>query len=381
MMKVSIITVSYNSAATIEQTIQSVVGQSYDNIEYIIIDGGSTDGTLDIIRKYEDQIVYWVSESDAGIYDAMNKGIRVATGDLVGFINSDDWYADGAIAAVANHYVTTQADVIYGDITFMDGAVQRLKKYNKLNLATLYYKMCMCHQAVFIKTRVQKKYLFDCQYQIASDYKVLLSLYQSGFSFSYIEQNIAFFRTGGVSTQFQYLMAREHRDVAMEVLSQQEELQKKYMGYIQKEYYKSFMLSVLYFVLYRLQKLLVGVKSPYVSCINARCLIFGTGDVGDLCYQCLSLLGVPVIGFIDNDTCKQDKEIHHIKIFSLHEALTMDFTTILIATNIYNDEIREQLNQIGLIHKVQYLDFYDWVILLARWYGKYILQIRPKNNY
>lgn len=91
-LKISIVTVSYNAAKTIEQTIKSVINQTYSNIEYIVIDGGSTDGTVDIIRKYEDRIAYWVSEPDGGIFDAMNKGIKVATGEVVGIINSDDWY-------------------------------------------------------------------------------------------------------------------------------------------------------------------------------------------------------------------------------------------------------------------------------------------------
>ena len=89
---ISVVTVSYNAIATIEQTILSVINQKYSAIEYIIIDGGSTDGTVDIIKKYEDKISYWVSERDNGIYDAMNKGIRHATGKIVGIINSDDWY-------------------------------------------------------------------------------------------------------------------------------------------------------------------------------------------------------------------------------------------------------------------------------------------------
>ena len=96
-MKISIITVSYNAAKTIEQTISSVVNQTYQDIEYIIIDGGSTDGTMDIIRKYEDRIAYWISEPDKGIYDAMNKGIDVATGDYVYFLGADDRLVDANI--------------------------------------------------------------------------------------------------------------------------------------------------------------------------------------------------------------------------------------------------------------------------------------------
>ena len=95
--KVSVVTVVYNGAATLERTIQSVLAQDLPDIEYIIVDGGSNDGTLDIIRRYEDRLTYWISEKDQGIYDAMNKGVSLCTGEWVGLINADDAYADGAV--------------------------------------------------------------------------------------------------------------------------------------------------------------------------------------------------------------------------------------------------------------------------------------------
>lgn len=114
MIKVSIITVVYNGVKNIEQTIKSVLHQTYSNIEYIVIDGGSTDGSLDIIKKYSDSISYWVSEADKGIYDAMNKGISKATGDLIGIINSDDWYEPDAIMNMVTAY--EENTVLYGII-------------------------------------------------------------------------------------------------------------------------------------------------------------------------------------------------------------------------------------------------------------------------
>ena len=109
--KISIITVCYNCAKTIERTIKSVLSQSYPLVEYIIVDGNSNDGTVDVIRKYEQSISFWLSEPDKGIYDAMNKGIDAATGELIGFINADDFYADGAVEAIAKRYIETNADV------------------------------------------------------------------------------------------------------------------------------------------------------------------------------------------------------------------------------------------------------------------------------
>ncbi len=114
--KVSIITVVYNGIAHLEQTIQSVLNQTYDNVEYIIIDGGSTDGTVELIKKYEESIAYWVSESDGGIYDAMNKGISNATGEIVGLINADDWYETGTIEKVVETFQNSEVDVVHGSM-------------------------------------------------------------------------------------------------------------------------------------------------------------------------------------------------------------------------------------------------------------------------
>lgn len=112
---ISVITVSYNAVTTIEQTILSVINQTYSNIEYIIIDGGSTDGTVDIIRKYADRIAYWVSEPDKGIYDAMNKGTKKANGEYIAFLNSDDWYELDAVSIIAQ-FADGKNDLISGII-------------------------------------------------------------------------------------------------------------------------------------------------------------------------------------------------------------------------------------------------------------------------
>ena len=103
--KVSIITVVFNGAQYIEQTIKSVINQDYNNIEYIIIDGGSTDGTQEIIKKYEKDIAFWISEKDTGIYSAMNKGWRKSTGDIIAMLNADDYYLEGAISKVVTSFI------------------------------------------------------------------------------------------------------------------------------------------------------------------------------------------------------------------------------------------------------------------------------------
>ena len=115
---ISIVTVSYNAVLTIEQTILSVINQTYPNVEYIIIDGGSTDGTVDIIKKYEDKIAYWVSEPDKGIYDAMNKGVVVATGEWINFMNAGDIFTDGDVIDKLFHQniIINRVGIVFGDV-------------------------------------------------------------------------------------------------------------------------------------------------------------------------------------------------------------------------------------------------------------------------
>lgn len=168
-MKVSIVTVCYNSAKTIERTIKSVAGQDYTNIEYIIIDGGSTDGTLDIIDRYKDKISVLVSEPDKGIYDAMNKGIARATGDIIGFMNSDDWYADGAIAAIVDSFSKTDADIVYGKTIVSKNGICQERINGSLN--DICFGMVFCHQAVFVKSDLLRYHPFDISYKIVADYE------------------------------------------------------------------------------------------------------------------------------------------------------------------------------------------------------------------
>lgn len=151
---VTVITVVFNGQKSLEQTIQSVLRQSCDNVEYIIIDGGSTDGTLDIIQKYEEVIDYWISESDKGIYDAMNKGIDLATGEWINFLNAGDkLYNDNILCTVFCKNDVSKYFLIYGDSEIFDKNAQktmRAKKFTKTNLL-FWTTRVLCHQSIFVR--------------------------------------------------------------------------------------------------------------------------------------------------------------------------------------------------------------------------------------
>ena len=153
---VSIITVTYNAEVCLEKTIQSVINQTYKNIEYIIIDGGSSDKTLSIIKKYKKYIKYWISEPDKGIYDAMNKGIKIAKGDYINFLNAGDFYYENNVLSYLFDNLDKSVDLLYGDSYLIDqnGVNVRLLKAGVLNRYTVKKGMAACHQSIFIKRQI-----------------------------------------------------------------------------------------------------------------------------------------------------------------------------------------------------------------------------------
>ena len=199
--KISIITVCYNSKAHLEEAINSVLNQTYSNKEYIVIDGGSTDGTLDIINKYRDKIDYFVSEKDRGISDAFNKGIKAATGDIIGICNADDLLVSDCMQIVADNY---EEGV---DIYRMNEVVKNFETGEEfLTKPTLVYgKRLMnhytCHMGCFVTKAAYEKYgMYDVNLRIQMDTDLLRRFTVKGAKYKYIDANCGFFRRGGVST-------------------------------------------------------------------------------------------------------------------------------------------------------------------------------------
>ncbi|MDF7819737.1 glycosyltransferase family 2 protein [Runella sp. MFBS21] len=205
-MKVSIITVVYNGAKTIKDCIESVVNQSYKDIEYIVIDGKSTDSTPEIVRSYGTKIAVFLSEKDAGIYDAMNKGISLATGDVIGILNADDFYRDSSvIEKVVNTFTKTQADSIYADLLYVDSldktAVKRYWKSGAYKRQNFLYGWMPPHPTFFLRTASYKKYgSYRTDLGSAADYELMLRiLYKNQVTTAYLAEVTTHMRIGGVS--------------------------------------------------------------------------------------------------------------------------------------------------------------------------------------
>jgi glycosyltransferase involved in cell wall biosynthesis len=184
MNKITIVTVVYNGKKFIEKTINSVLNQTYTNIEYIIIDGNSTDGTKDIIYNYtNNKNVRIYSENDNGIYDAMNKGINLATGDWINFLNAGDIFYNNEIIENIFSKNIHSASIIYGDlmVTYKNFSNIQIAK----NLKLLKFGMCFSHQSTFFKATFHKNYLYDITLKLASDYNFIYNSYISGYEFNY----------------------------------------------------------------------------------------------------------------------------------------------------------------------------------------------------
>lgn len=206
-MKVSVITPAYNSGATIRDTIKSVLSQTYPFIEYIVIDGGSRDNTLAILEEYTDGITKIISEPDRGIYDAMNKGIREATGDIVGILNSDDFFTSiDVIETIVRVFEQDKVDAVYGDVHFVKPTdLSTCVRYYSSNVFRPFlfrFGFMPAHPSFYVKrTCYERGGLYSLDYKIAADFDLLIRfLYTYRMRSKYLKKDMVTMRLGGIST-------------------------------------------------------------------------------------------------------------------------------------------------------------------------------------
>ncbi len=218
-MLVSIITVSRNSEATIRRTIESVYAQSYQQIEYIIVDGASTDHTMQIVEEYSEKfdekgiIYHYISEPDSGIYDAMNKGIKMASGELIGIINSDDWYEPCAVDCAVSNYEKQEYDLFYGDLRIVGGNGSFIKKaYNRNWITSRYWN----HPTTFIPKRIYQKYQYKME-NIHDDWDLILRIRKDGAKVCVENKVLANFTREGVSHERTLKKALERAKIKYQI--------------------------------------------------------------------------------------------------------------------------------------------------------------------
>lgn len=213
-MKLSIITVNLNNATGLEKTAESIVSQTFTDFEWIVIDGGSTDGSVDVIRKFEDRITYWVSEKDSGIYNAMNKGVKIAKGEYLQFLNSGDWLADNEVVSDFSKS-DFQNPIIYGDVLLVSdkGSVQEYR-YGKMSFQSM-LDSSIAHQSSFISRKLLIEFPYNEKYRIVSDWEFYLKMLLKNIKFQHYDRFVSFFDTTGISGTNHELNYKE-RDMVIE---------------------------------------------------------------------------------------------------------------------------------------------------------------------
>lgn len=209
--RVSVITVAYHSISTLEATIKSVLSQTYPNIEYIVVDGHSEDGTVELLKRYENRFrgrLQWISEKDRGIYDAMNKGIQMATGDVVGILNSDDYFTSAdVVERFVSAFEDPTLDAVYGDIHFIrDGEPDRCARYyssKRFSPGWLRFGFMPAHPSFYARREVfERAGLYKTDYKIGSDYEMMVRLFcKHKINAKYLPMDFVTMRLGGLSTR------------------------------------------------------------------------------------------------------------------------------------------------------------------------------------
>lgn len=222
-MKISIITVVYNNERTIKEAIESVFSQTYSEIEYVIIDGNSIDNTVKVINQYNDRLSYFISEKDNGIYDAMNKGINAATGEVIGILNSDDLYKDDTvIEAVMNQFMLNPSlDIVYGNLVYVQSdnvnKVVRNWKSNSYSNSFFENGNVPPHPSLFVKKDVYDAAgLFNLDFKLAADYEFMLRIFKKhNFNSKYINKVIVKMRLGGATNQSFSNIKRQNKEILL----------------------------------------------------------------------------------------------------------------------------------------------------------------------
>ena len=339
-MFLSVITVTLNCVETIENTIKSVLPQKSDDIEYIIIDGGSTDGTKDIIAKYDNEITYWVSEPDNGIYDAMNKGISIASGEWISFINGNDWYENNIFDDVKKAAKNYQVSIIYGWVNAVSNGkiTGYLGLSHKMNIEELHFRNIYCHQGLFIKRQLFSLIgYYDTNYKIYADYDWILKAHQLGYVPYLLNKTVANYTVGGIS------QSGIESDEVMSIMIRHYRKHEEFPPHLEKRRGRAEYVMIKRKMPYKLKELFICFKTIY---------LWGLGNYGIECYEMLSSLGISVEGIILTAPvmCKWN----NIPIFSSEEVFNMNIikddlqTGILIATEDYEEEIVDVLKENGI---------------------------------
>lgn len=339
-MKISVIMAVYNAEETIEQAIQSVISQDYNEKELIIIDGKSRDSTTEIIKKYEKDIAYWCSEADCGIYDAMNKGIMKSTGDVIAFLNSDDWYENHIFERVRFYFSSDEIDILAGQVNHVVNNKIFSEDAGICNPEDIRYKMIYSHQGMFARREVFEKIgRFNLRYRLSADYEWMLRAFSKGCRFKSVNDVFANYRSDGRSFVQIYQGVKEHKEIARAYAFGSESLLNKINDFFEK------MDDMLDVSLYRYVWKHDGIFVKKLCKANVAYYIWGTGCLGKECCKLFWNVGIEIAGFID--TYRKKDYLYGYPVLSPEQLKGDEW--ICIASDQYESEIIGQISDMGCL--------------------------------
>lgn len=377
-MKITIITVCLNCENTIEKTIRSVINQDYDKLEYVVIDGGSLDGTVDIIRRYEKNFTYWVSEADQGIYDAMNKGIAKATGEIIAFLNSDDWYEENALAKVNSYFEQYNPMILTGRVNMLQKGnwtkYMNVQDDNKENL-----RMAMIYRqpAMFVRREVFERLGgFNTRYKIAADFEWTLRVYDAGVKIMCVEDVFTNFSSTGISNTDTDCTIREAREIALGALkrcekygAQEKETWRRKINkcYDEQQARTDVMRIIRHQQIADYPKLKLSMLDYFTE---LSYVVWGVGKIGNDIYDLLTQLGLDVRVFVDRKADNTTCFFHNQEVLSPQKLLFGD--KIIVASSEYEDEIAAQLDAMGFQKERDYILYSNVLSKLVETYIEHI---------
>lgn len=337
----SIITVCYNAADTIEKTIQSVLNQTCKDFEYIVIDGASTDGTVDIVYSYNKQLSYFVSEPDKGIYDAMNKGIRASKGTYIAFMNANDWYETDALEIIMQRAKCGMPEILYGLVRQYDNGVHKgyIGTSGSFDPEELHFVNLYCHQGLFIKkTLFEQLGVYDTTYRILADYEWILNAHDMDINPVIVQQIVANYAMGGISSS--QVSLEERYDI----------IAKHYRGhnrFADRLEQKRGIAEYNLMYMHTPEKM----AALYPDC---PCYIWGCGEYGDKSFRILQNAGVCIKGFLDRkqgaDVYLEHEVINPSYFLQNAEAYLDSDAMLIVASEKYEEEMVKELQAAGISH-------------------------------
>lgn len=376
-VKITIVIAVRNMPETLGRAIESVLNQTYPHKELIVMDGASTDDTVDVIRKYEDQLTYWVSEPDRGPSDAISKALPHASGDLIGFLGADDWYEPYALELVAAAYQESHADLSYGNMMTRDGTVSELKDLKKFSPAKLFMEGTQWIGAV---CAFAKKELLEANYKkkndvLLTDYLFFLRLYAEGRKFAHIgdDRHITNFSIGGRTTSGIYRAIRDTEVVRKQFLEEYPHMRDKYVKYAERME-KAYAMGIADYYRKVLSKEQYREYVKELPCSNEDCILFGSGKQGKDCARLMKIFNIRIECFVDNNSSKWGQEAEGIPIKS-PEILRKTVEKCIVVTPSwdYEEQIMEQLHTMGIENKCSIVHYSDIAIQVYRALGEEML--------